>query len=327
MPLSIKKRAPKPVLTNKSKRSSGGTAGPNRLIVTHIKPEPGANSDLELITFHIEDGRVGERNMSLPFYEKAENPAYQLFLDEIDCAKKVYKITDEHGISLKNEKNYEIKLFVKPLDQDMLGEVDADVFNSWFRDTYLVALHKYVGNVKSWNVPIYDPTKDYFVKHYWSDMLGERKDQGPAYVAEDIRELVQQDYRDEEVPFRDHNFSQWLTQNGEKGSRYYALFRPGYLTPEEIVALGIPESVLQGEDLANFKIYTATLNSLDDGSVTDSTRVSAVSTFSTETPLQFDTLSYSVQGVETAAAPADVTPDSKPPGDSKPPPNKRSKKK
>ena len=54
-------------------------------------------------------------------------------------------------------------------------------------------------------------------------------------------------------------FGTWLAEPQEDGSRFYSIFRQGFLTPAEIHQLRIPSVVLEGNGLRDYNLYLQNL--------------------------------------------------------------------
>lgn len=234
----------------------------NHVNIYHIKPSPLANAKLEIIVLQCHQGGYNEKVMAWPFYNRNDTTygaAAKAILEEIQLANIIHKITDGHGNVLKNPSNYEIKAFVKPLASAIVGKLDGKQIQEWWDAVYMKAILDHVPFVQEYNRPIFDYQIDYHVKEHWSDCLGIRNPEQPKDIVSDIQKLVKDEYLDEGTTYNNHVFQSWIVNDDSNGSRFYSLFREGFLSSFEIKSLNIPEDLLRGQDKINMDAYNANL--------------------------------------------------------------------
>jgi hypothetical protein len=236
------------------------------VFIDHCVPPDGADKSLEIVVFHAVNGNYHESKMAWPYYNRNDTKHgsnAKKFLAAVACHDFVHKLTDGNGVAVQNPGKYDIKAFVKTFTDDAVGKIDGPGLKIWFDKIYVPAYLEYIPEVESDSVPTFDYNVNYRVVQTWSDCLGVRNPVRSTESFKDMRRIALDDYVPDDVA--PPTFGEWIAQAG-KGNRFYALFKPGFLSGKEIHDLGVPECVLSGVDKKNFSEYISSLVSVSDTS-------------------------------------------------------------
>jgi hypothetical protein len=251
----------------------------------HVIPKTGCDATLEGFALHVELGGYAERGIAEGFFQRTI-PSHMQFLEKTQFHTHVEKLTNGNGIVLKNEKDFDIRLFVRPIPEQLIGQFNGPVIKRWIEEILIPEVRNVWDELTTYNTPSFDPVTDYMVINHWSDVMGVRLDNKPRATANDILRLVKMDYYDLDVK---HNFPTWI-QNQANGNRFYSLFRPGFLTGEELACLNIPANLLEEVDRSSLDKYLLTVrdNEIEDSDeleddINDALKPAAVETENDDT--------------------------------------------
>jgi hypothetical protein len=162
----------------------------------------------------------------------------------------------DHTTLYRNSRNFPTKIFHKSFHESVAATIDGPACQVWVHNELFPAWRSQLPGFQARDEPSFDQLVDLTEKRTWVDSFGRRDPENPTTIVHDILDVVRLDFAEDPDS---HDFGTWLAEPQEDGSRFYSIFRQGFLTPAEIHQLRIPSVVLEGNDLRDYNLYLQNL--------------------------------------------------------------------